>query len=88
MMRFAHALEDNAARLTAQGYDVTVAALEETQRKISPMPAPPVEKAKRIIRHFYTDDFGSTTWPSTMPFFARAARMAAGSMSEKSSSFC
>mgnify|MGYP002508174266 CR=1 FL=1 len=27
----AHALEDNAARLTAQGYDVTVAALEETQ---------------------------------------------------------
>ena len=53
----AHALEDNAARLTAQGYDVTVAALEETQRKISPMPAPPVEKAKRIIRHFYTDDF-------------------------------
>ena len=45
----AHALEDNAARLTAQGYDVTVAALEETQRKISPMPAPPVEKAKRII---------------------------------------
>ena len=53
----AHALENNAARLTAQGYDVTVAALEETQRKISLMPAPPVEKAKRIIRHFYTDDF-------------------------------
>nr|WP_243149363.1 LPD11 domain-containing protein [Colidextribacter sp. OB.20] len=53
----AHALEDNAAQLTAQGYDVTVAALEETQRKISLMPAPPVEKAKRIIRHFYTDDF-------------------------------
>ncbi len=41
----AHALEDNAARLTAQGYDVTVAALEETQRKISLMPAPPVEKS-------------------------------------------
>ena len=53
----AHALEDNAARLTVQGHDVTVAALEETQRKISLLPAPPVEKAKRIIRHFYTDDF-------------------------------
>jgi len=52
-----HALEDNAARLTAQGYDVTAAALEENQRKISLMPAPPVEKAKRIIRYFYTDDF-------------------------------
>ena len=48
----AHALENNVVRLTAAGYDVIVASLEDNRHKITAIPAAPTERAKRLINEF------------------------------------
>ncbi len=53
----AHALENNVVRLTAAGYDVIVASLEDNRHKITAIPAAPTERAKRLINEFCEKEY-------------------------------